>query len=123
MILHTPPVFHPNLLFEANQFSVAIPPSWDQALLYGMGTEQGNNVTLLLYYRRRLYFVYPSWKITAISLILFLFISLMWTTFFEIFIGFITVLLLFYVLFFWPQGLWDFSFPTRDQSCTPCIGR
>ena len=46
-----------------------------------MGTEQGNNVTLLLYYRRRLYFVYPSWKITAISLILFLFLSLMWTTF------------------------------------------
>lgn len=46
-----------------------------------MGTEQGNNITLLLYYRRRLYFVYPSWKITAISLILFLFLSLKWTTF------------------------------------------
>ena len=83
MILHTPPLIHPNLLFEANQFSIAIPPCWEQPLLYGMGTEQGNNVTLLLYYRTRLYFVYPSFKITAISLILFLFLSLMWSTFFK----------------------------------------
>ena len=25
--------------------------------------------------------------------------------------------------FFWPQGMWDFISPTRDQICTPCIGR
>ena len=24
---------------------------------------------------------------------------------------------------FWPQGMWDISSPTRDQTHTPCIGR
>ena len=24
---------------------------------------------------------------------------------------------------FWPQGRWDLSSPTRDQTCNPCIGR
>ena len=24
---------------------------------------------------------------------------------------------------FWWQGMWDLSSPTRDQTCTPCIGR
>ena len=28
-----------------------------------------------------------------------------------------------YVLFVWPQGIWDLPFPTREQTCTPCIGR
>ena len=32
-------------------------------------------------------------------------------------------LLLLYVLVFWPQGMWDLSFWTRDWTCTPCIGR
>ena len=27
------------------------------------------------------------------------------------------------VLVFWPRGMWDTSSPTRDQTCTPCIGR
>ena len=47
---------------------------------------------------------------------------LMWTIF-KVFIGFVTLLLLFYVLVFWPRGMWDVSSPTRDQTCTPCIGR
>ena len=25
--------------------------------------------------------------------------------------------------FFWPQGVWDLSSPTRDQTLTPCTGR
>ena len=25
--------------------------------------------------------------------------------------------------FYWPQGMWDLSFPTMHQSCTPCTGR
>ena len=29
----------------------------------------------------------------------------------------------FYVLFCWPQGTWDFSSSTRDWTPTPCIGR
>ena len=33
------------------------------------------------------------------------------------------VLLLFYVLFFWPRGMWDLRSPTRDRICTPYIGR
>ena len=47
---------------------------------------------------------------------------LMWAIF-KVFIEFVTILLLFYVLVFWPRGTWDLSFPTRDQTCTPCIGR
>ena len=33
------------------------------------------------------------------------------------------ILLLFHVLAFWPQGMWDFSSLTRDWACTPWIGR
>ena len=47
---------------------------------------------------------------------------LIWTTF-KVFIEFVTILLLFYVLVFWPRGMWDPTSPTRDQTCTPCIGR
>ena len=25
--------------------------------------------------------------------------------------------------FFWPQGMWDLSSPTRNQICIPCIQR
>ena len=47
----------------------------------------------------------------------------MWTIF-KVFIEFVTILLLFYVLFFfWFRGMWDLSSPTRDQTQTPCIGR
>ena len=48
----------------------------------------------------------------------FLFLS----TIFQVFIEFVTIFLLLYVLVFWPQGTWHLSFPTRDQTCTPCIG-
>ena len=41
----------------------------------------------------------------------------------KVFIEFVTISLLFYVLVFWPQGMWDLSSLTRDQTCTPCIGR
>ena len=33
------------------------------------------------------------------------------------------VMLLFYVLCFWPRGMWDLRPPTRDWIRTPCIGR
>ena len=46
----------------------------------------------------------------------------MWTLF-RVFIEFVTILLLFYVLVFWPRGMWDLSSPTRDRTRTPCIGR
>ena len=46
----------------------------------------------------------------------------MWIIF-KVFIEFITILLLFYVLVFWPQGMWDLSSQTRDQTCTPSIRR
>ena len=36
--------------------------------------------------------------------------------FLKAFIEFVTILLLFYVLVFWPQGTWDLHFPTRDGS-------
>ena len=43
--------------------------------------------------------------------------------FFKIFIEFVTILLLFYVLVFWPQGMLDLSSLTRDPQCTTCLGR
>ena len=36
---------------------------------------------------------------------------------------FVTILHLFYVLVFWPQGIWAPSSPTRDGIHTPCFGR
>ena len=42
-----------------------------------------------------------------------IFFFLMWTIF-KVFTEFVTILLLFYVLVFWPRGTWDLSSPTRD---------
>ena len=46
----------------------------------------------------------------------------MWTVF-KVFIEFVTILLLFYVLDFWLQGMWDLSSLARDRTRSPCIGR
>ena len=35
----------------------------------------------------------------------------------------LTLLHLFYVLGFWPQGMWDVSSLTRDRTRTTCLGR
>ena len=37
---------------------------------------------------------------------------------FKVFIEFVTVLFLFYVLFFWPRGMWDLSSP-KGMERTP----
>ena len=52
----------------------------------------------------------------------FLKIFLMWAIF-KVLVEFVTILLLFYVLVFWPQAMWDLSSPTRDRTHTLCIGR
>ena len=44
-------------------------------------------------------------------------------TIFKVFIGFVTILLLFYVLVSWLQDTWDLSFPPRDWTLIPSIGR
>ena len=46
----------------------------------------------------------------------------MWTIF-NMFIEYVTLLLLCYVLVFCLQGTWDLSSPIWDQTLTPCIGR
>ena len=46
----------------------------------------------------------------------------MWTIF-KVFIECVTILLLFYILVFWPRGMWYLCYPTRDGTLTPCIGR
>ena len=61
-------------------------------------------------------------KIALYILFFFLDFFLMWTIF-NIFIEFVTILLLFYVLIFWPGSTLDLSSLTRDQTRTPCIGR
>ena len=43
--------------------------------------------------------------------------------FLKSFTVFVTILLLFHVLVFWPHVLWNLSSPTRDWTQTPCIGR
>ena len=40
----------------------------------------------------------------------------MWVTF-KVFIEFVTILLLSYVLVFWPQSMWGLSSLTRDRTC------
>ena len=52
----------------------------------------------------------------------FLRFFLRWTNF-KVFIEFVTILLLFYVLVFWPQAMWDLSSLTRDWTRGPCIWR
>ena len=42
---------------------------------------------------------------------------------FKVFIEFVTILLLLYVLIFWPQDMWGLSSPTRGQTHTSCPGR
>ena len=46
----------------------------------------------------------------------------MWTIF-KVFIELITTLLLFHVLVFWPQGMWDPSSLTRDRNHSPSTRR
>ena len=48
-----------------------------------------------------------------VNFFLFLLFCLMWTIF-KVFIEFVTILLLFHVLVFWPRGMWDLSSLTRD---------
>ena len=36
-----------------------------------------------------------------------------------VFIEFVTILLLFYVLVFWPGGMWDLSFPEQGSNLQP----
>ena len=40
-------------------------------------------------------------------------------TMFKAFVEFVTIVFLFYVLVFWPQGIWELSSPTRDPTHTP----
>ena len=44
----------------------------------------------------------------------------MWTIF-KVFIEFVAILLMFYILGFWPQSMWELSSLTRDQTCTPSL--
>ena len=57
------------------------------------------------------------------KLILLLFKVFFYVTFLKVFTEFVTMLLLFYHLVFWPQGMWDLSTPSRDQTLTNCIGK
>ena len=57
--------------------------------------------------------------IEFVTILLLFYVLVFWPCFIE----FVTILLLFYVLVFWPRGMWDFSSPTRDRTQTPCIGR
>ena len=44
-------------------------------------------------------------------------------SFLKSFIEFVTILFLSYAFVFWPQGMWGLRCPTRDGTCTLCIGR
>lgn len=43
--------------------------------------------------------------------------------FLNVFIEFVTILLLFYVLISWLWGMWDFNSPTKERTSTLCIRR
>ena len=44
----------------------------------------------------------------------------MWFTF-KVFIECVTILVLFYILLFWPCGTWDLNSLTRDQTHTSSL--
>ena len=48
-------------------------------------------------------------------------IFLRWTIF-KVSIEFVTILLLFYILFFWLRDMWDLSSTTSSTICIPCTG-
>ena len=50
------------------------------------------------------------------------FFFLIWTIF-NVFTEFFTILLLFYVLDFWLQGMWNLGSPTRDWTHITCLWR
>ena len=79
-----------------------------QALSYSLPILSPTNVLSIMFF-----FFFPF---------LFFKIFLMWTIF-KVFIDFVTILPLFYVLFFWPRGIWDLSSLTRDQTRTPSTAR
>ena len=82
---------------------------------------------LLSLIRSRLFiFVFISitlkrWVIEDLAVIYVRVICLM-CTIFKVFTEFVTILLLFYVLVFWPRGMWNLISSTRTRTCTPCIG-
>ena len=51
------------------------------------------------------------------------FLLFLMRTIFKVFVEFVTILLLFYVLVFWPGDPWDLIFLTRDPTRTSRIGR
>ena len=48
------------------------------------------------------------------------FFFLMWAII-KVFIQFVTILLLFYILDFWPGGIWGLSFPTKIKPALPAL--
>ena len=58
---------------------------------------------------------------TSVGMTFFSIFFLMWTIF-KVFIEFATILLLIYVLFFWPRGTQDLNSPTRDGTQGLCSG-
>ena len=50
------------------------------------------------------------------------FIFFFMRTIFKVFIEFVTILLPFFVLVFWLQGMWNLSSPTGDRTHNPCTG-
>ena len=43
----------------------------------------------------------------------------MWIILLKVFIEFVTILLLFYVLVLWPQGMWESQFPDQGLNLRP----
>ena len=80
------------------------------------------------------YYVHSSLALSAVFLVhslmnptklygVFCFFFFWCGPFLMVFVEFVTIRFLFYVLVFWPQGMWDLSSPTRDWTHTSCIGR
>ena len=68
---------------------------------------------------------HEHWKVMLMICILDFFFEYFFDVdhFFKVFIEYFTIFLLFYVLDFWPLGMWDLSSPSRNQTHTLGIGR
>ena len=83
---------------------------------------QAENCLYLFSYKRNTELCWLTPTSNVIRLIFFFKIFLMWTIF-KVFFDIVVTLLLFFVLVFWPWGMWDTSSPDQGLNPHPCIGR
>ena len=85
-----------------------------RSLAPDMGPRHGWSTTWVFIYCDQIFPCSELMMCRSLKLFSYLFKEFLMWTIFKVLIEFVTTLLLFYVLVFWPRGMWDLSSPTRD---------